>query len=453
MEAQGIRRKGLERSVDRDHVYFGFPDRSFSYNCVECGSKCCRGHGYLMGDHERLYQLQRRPSLRFFMTHGGDVKVANAPPACFFLSRDGLCDIQSESGFDAKPETCRLFPFNRICAVGEYLVVTPHESLCPLAMSSSTQPCEESSHDALFATMRTHGLSIGIPSAEPIVRDIDRLIQLERRIAESVAQFRGRSFFEFVEYQAELTRLSGLIDIDEEATARTDAYLMMASFWDLLDAKEADLGDAGKIDDLMLTMTPSLRASLVFRETSSAHVDCIKHITLDLVPVYLLLIRLFGQLAGQAGMREITFQTIMRLVTSFHSLWSLLTFVNVQLVWRPASEFDLYAPAEPEFQRALIGVAKALTNKSQSARPLTLGEVLREHNEWVGVNRIRFLNFISVRLHGKIQPLKSAAAKAPVSLRSVRNALRHWVVASFDVQSLESVAPRLGADRRARKKR
>jgi hypothetical protein len=49
------------------------------------------------------------------------VGMKNCPPACFFLDNDGLCGIQVEHGYDAKPETCR---FSRLTGCLAWVIIS-----------------------------------------------------------------------------------------------------------------------------------------------------------------------------------------------------------------------------------------------------------------------------------------------------------------------------------------
>lgn len=97
-----------------------------TYDCVRCNATCCRGHGFSLDassqERDRVYE---RANLHIFsqVRHGNlssrHDTITNCPPACFFLTEDGLCGIQLEHGYDQKPETCRLFPFNQFHIVGD----------------------------------------------------------------------------------------------------------------------------------------------------------------------------------------------------------------------------------------------------------------------------------------------------------------------------------------------
>jgi Fe-S-cluster containining protein len=100
---------------DASDVYFAFGSGSLGYDCQTCGARCCRGFGYGSRGPELLIQLRRRPHLSLFVASDDGEgplahEVQNLPPACFFLTSSGACEIHQQDGYAAKPETCRLSP-------------------------------------------------------------------------------------------------------------------------------------------------------------------------------------------------------------------------------------------------------------------------------------------------------------------------------------------------------
>lgn len=117
-----------------EHVYFTWPDRRFRYECRGCGA-CCKGHGIGIDVAAgQLVQLvTRRPELTAFLRRRGDAITAfNPRDRCWFLADDGMCKVEVEDGRDAKPASCRLFPFNRVFRIGAYTVVDYNSVICPL---------------------------------------------------------------------------------------------------------------------------------------------------------------------------------------------------------------------------------------------------------------------------------------------------------------------------------
>ena len=117
-----------------DEVYFTWPDRRFRYECRGCGA-CCKGHGIgLDVTAGQLVQLvARRPEITAFLRRRGDAITAfNPRDRCWFLADDGMCKVEVEDGRDAKPASCRLFPFNRVFRIGAYTVVDYNSVICPV---------------------------------------------------------------------------------------------------------------------------------------------------------------------------------------------------------------------------------------------------------------------------------------------------------------------------------
>src|SRR5262245_36279660 len=117
-----------------EHVYFTWPDRRFRYECRGCGA-CCKGLGIGIDVAAgQLVQLvSKRPELAVFLRRRGDAITAfNPRDRCWFLADDGLCRVEVEDGREAKPASCRLFPFNRVFAVGDTTVVDFNSVICPL---------------------------------------------------------------------------------------------------------------------------------------------------------------------------------------------------------------------------------------------------------------------------------------------------------------------------------
>lgn len=126
-------------TIAPENVYFPFESGRLSYDCEQCGAKCCRGYGYALSTSELAVQLRIRPALRFFVDAGLPQsrlhQIGNCPPSCFFLDADARCAIHSLHGYRVKPETCRLFPFNQLRICDPYLIVLPHDEICPLGVT------------------------------------------------------------------------------------------------------------------------------------------------------------------------------------------------------------------------------------------------------------------------------------------------------------------------------
>ncbi len=117
-----------------DRTYFTWPDRRLRYDCRGCGA-CCKGHGIGLdvAGGQLVQLIARRPEIVPFLRRRGEAITAfNPRDRCWFLDDGGLCRIELEDGREAKPASCRLFPFNRVFRLGSYTVVDYNSVLCPL---------------------------------------------------------------------------------------------------------------------------------------------------------------------------------------------------------------------------------------------------------------------------------------------------------------------------------
>src|SRR6185503_19142891 len=105
------------------------------YDCAACGSQCCKGKGLALEasvEVVRFARLEPRLAALLFPVDARFAQVADVTDGCWMLEPDGRCAIENTHGYDAKPHTCRLFPFNRIFRVGAERVVDFNSKICPL---------------------------------------------------------------------------------------------------------------------------------------------------------------------------------------------------------------------------------------------------------------------------------------------------------------------------------
>jgi Fe-S-cluster containining protein len=115
--------------------FFTFPDRALKYDCPSCGSFCCKGKGLALEAREEVVRFARLEPRMASLLYPFDQRFAqlmDVTDGCWMLKPDGLCAIETDHGYAAKPHTCRLFPFNRIFQVGEVRVIDFNSKICPL---------------------------------------------------------------------------------------------------------------------------------------------------------------------------------------------------------------------------------------------------------------------------------------------------------------------------------
>ena len=132
--------------MDHEPLYFTWPDRRFGHDCRSCGA-CCKGLGIGLdaagGQVARLLEIYPA-MLPFLRKRGGTWTAFNPRGRCWFLDGEGLCRIERDHGRARKPAACRLFPFNRVFRVGDFLVVDYNSVVCPLVDGMGNAVAHES---------------------------------------------------------------------------------------------------------------------------------------------------------------------------------------------------------------------------------------------------------------------------------------------------------------------
>jgi hypothetical protein len=196
--------------VNRERVYFTWPDRGLGYDCRGCGN-CCKGLGIGLdataGQVEQL--VSRYPDVVGFLRKRGRTWTAVNPRGrCWFLDGEGLCQIEVDHGRAAKPASCRLFPFNRVFRLGSWMIVDFNSVICPL------EPAVDGiGHEEVMAEIAsvTDPAVIGtqLPAADPEAEGA-ALVERERAIA--AACFAGDGLDRVWDAMGGADRLGALVD-------------------------------------------------------------------------------------------------------------------------------------------------------------------------------------------------------------------------------------------------
>lgn len=442
-----------------DHIYFTFPSGRLTYDCVTCNAQCCRGHGYLLNrDLQADAHLRSRPNLHLFVgpddeeRNGTSVTIRNCPPGCFFLTQKGMCGIQLQHGYAAKPETCRLFPFNYFRRTRSHLIVSPHPTLCPLQVTPQERIDEKSRHDALFRDMQFQGITKEVPvCAERHGLPSEEVVALEQAIQAESARHETGSYVSFAATQLELTSL---------LLSRFSSAMDLGPSHVQLEVMEGFCTSAGRLlelslssDDLhdplltrtMIVATPFFRSLLVFGTGESDKSSPERVASLSRVPYVMMGIYVLAVAARTAGMATVTFQTLSRLAHSFDDLLLLLSDSNRVMVWTPGVSIPVSVSQEQDFETAYLRVAKALLAGQQRRRPVPLGDVLLEHCPFTGPARIRFLSMLARSLVTRIVPLTESAPFKVSLWGSVRSAIQRTALAVADEELASRFLTRQGS--------
>ena len=437
---------GQPISIRPDHVYFAFPSGRLGYDCVSCGAKCCRGRGFeVLVGRELQHELATTHPVRFFLDpcEAGATDhyhARNLNPACFFLDGQNYCRIQVERGYAAKPETCRLFPFNNLRRAGDFLIVAPHPNLCPLAILPYGESSEASDHDELLAAISAGGIGTDVPGTGADEAAVPVLIALERRIVELSGQdLPATRYAQNAAAQLALTRLAAAPAESPDAVrdqARDDVEDFLWMLYEVLGATQPAGDDRDQaLVRTMVGMTPSIRARLVFEQGAASEPGGVARI-----PFLLLALHTLATFAREAGMAAVTYQSVMGLLDAYRPLLSLLASIDRVMVWTPEATVGFATMSDKSLRSRYLGVAKALLPSAQRRAPVPLGRILSEHAVADGMDRILFLKLLARRLEGQIVPITGGAPAAMERLRQPRAAVRQWALGYFSTDFLMIVA-------------
>ena len=389
-------------SVAEAAVYFAFPSGRWTFDCVSCGAQCCRGHGYAMSlARDAATHWDGAKTLRLFAApiDAANVMVSNFKPACYKLTTAGLCHVHAQHGFAAKPETCRLFPFNSLRIVGSYLVVEPHSNLCPLALSSSFSPLSD--HGALLAAMRLDGIHLQIQRADGPGDQLDAVMRLEQAIRDLDPEL-GVGIEGFVASQMVLT--AEAIDLPGPASM-TEGLAEVRAFRPHL---EKLLGcwpglsheNAPELARIVRAVTPTLRSQLLF--PSGTSVRLLLPLRVTRIPRLIFAIHKLVALAAEAGMATITYQTVMEIAHRYAFLLRFSVWADEPMKWR-ASRGQIYRRKgeNRDAYGRYVRAARMLGSRDES---MVLADVLSTSCGDDALGRLDRLDRLCRRLATSIKP-------------------------------------------------
>ena len=358
--------------------------------------------------------------------------IGNCAPECFFLSDDGLCDIHAREGHGAKPETCRLFPFNGFRRVGRYLLVEPHRSLCPLQVLACGNTSLCSDYETLMSAMTSQGIAAPIPECHTYAADADNVIAEERAIVSASERFpREGAYIDWLVIQGRLS--SAGLDETEERLRLVRTCVLMSNLLDVPGDPVAS-GDS-ELLHTMVAMTPFLRAQYAF-SPRDPNVSLTHPLPRRRIPDAMACLFIVARAARAAGMRHVTFQSISKLEADFRQLVMLLARIDDVLVWRKEAAIDFGAVSRPQEQQGYLRVAKALLPTLQRRHSRSLGEILCEYLPANGLNRVLLLKRLAPLLNGNLvslsdevrEPMWPTPRHTLTPGRRLRGYLRRWAL-------------------------
>lgn len=209
-------------------LFFPFFSGAVRWDCNGCDAPCCKGAALGIGGSRELVTIQEaQPKAPLFAvpTFHLSQRLALQTPAerCWFLDKKQRCRLERVVGRQAKPAGCRLFPFVKMRAAGETVVVMP-DFLCPIRLGAPA-PRGPFSHDEL--ALEIHQAQVGRSGHKelPVPRDLSwaDAVPLERRIVEeSEGHLFDEGYGPFAELQYLLALASLGVDGKGDAMTRVE---------------------------------------------------------------------------------------------------------------------------------------------------------------------------------------------------------------------------------------
>jgi hypothetical protein len=249
-----------------------------------------------------------------------------------------------------------------------------------------------------------------IPEVD-IQEDADAMICLEREIVALSERYHlSGDYYEFLVEQIIVTRaiLTKETITKEAARAALDSYcrLLCAT---LGTTAPSDVVSEPALCQTFVALTPALRSLLLFHQpTAGRH-----RITLSatLVPHVLLTLFLLAAWARQAGMREITYQSITQLCQNNWPLLAMCAYLDRQVFLKPGALLEGPALRNVDYARRYVTIARSLLPAVQRRRRLHLASILAEHSPEDSVWRVACLKLLARQLAGVLIDSERSSAK------------------------------------------
>ena len=125
--------------------------------------------------------------------------IFNPRGGCWFLDQDGWCRVERDHGRENKPASCRLFPFNRVFRIADWLIVDYNSVICPLrslpadvegdALGLSGRVSHADIHAEISAI--ADPAVVGTPLKLDPTQSVNAFIEREQRVARQCFELAG----------------------------------------------------------------------------------------------------------------------------------------------------------------------------------------------------------------------------------------------------------------------
>jgi hypothetical protein len=298
----------------------------------------------------------------------------------------------------------------------------------------------ESSYHHLIEEMALAGITSRIPVAKPVERDLGALMEVEREIVRSsVRSLLNPDYIDFAAEQLSATQQVFGGPTPDRARARQDLLRYRAMLFRVLGLSEGVTSiDSETLARVMVATTPYLRSILAFpAERSGAFVN---HLTLECIPRLMVALHTMMALALDAGMTEITFQSVSAVFGRDRRLLGLLALLDRGVSWHSDIAAPLEFPGDSETRARYLRILRRLVRGGRAADGAALGEILCEHLPDEGLDRVVFLRNLADRVANRLAGVTQARRQGRGPKLAIRAEVYHFVLSRLSDEVLMGLA-------------
>jgi len=271
--------------------------------------------------------------------------------------------------------------------------------------------------------MARAGINREITTVRPAIADGRKLIETEEEIVRLSEQCLDvASYSEFAAAQDEVWRTDERHSTHDRAAAASFRDLVV----EVLGGQTSKLkpGDPS-LTRLMVTMTPILRAEILFPPVTSADAPISPARATRMLSV----IDLVAEFARASGMAAMTYHTITRLFHDFKPLLELLSMLDHEVAFRDGDRIRWPFPGPESSARRYLSLVRGILKSGRPGHERALGELLGTPTSGELLERVAYLKGVARCFTGILVPASSGSRVRRMGWHHhSRAAFQRWMV-------------------------
>jgi hypothetical protein len=285
----------------------------------------------------------------------------------------------------------------------------------------SDQDAPHSNHGLLWQAMQGSGVGDPVIKVNCVHTDVSRVIRLERAIIAAGEKYYSSGSYD--EYVADQLRLTGEVFGTDVCFACGSVDAAVATIGqasdDMLGCVAAGgMGESRRAVQSLVAATAALRSFLLFPTSGT---DLRQAIPIERIPFVLLCVHKLLTLAGEAGMADLTYQTVLDVFQRYGALVRTAAVSDCTASWsaRPRNYLMAWQGESKENYLLYSRIAKSILAKDRKP----LGALIAQGCGKTLVGRLARLESLSRRLSGCIDTVGGSRSRP-------RPSVAKWILRS-----------------------